>query len=51
MRREKLQQIEASNEMNRAVIRGMQATNAASSARLAQSLESVGEALLKLAKK
>lgn len=46
-----LQQIEASNEMNRAAIREMQATNAASSARLAQSLEAVGEALLKLAKK
>ena len=43
--------IEASNEMNRAAIREMQASNAASSARLAQSLESVGEALMKLAKK
>ena len=46
-----LQQIESSNEMNRAAIREMQASNAASSARLAQSLESVGEALMKLAKK
>jgi hypothetical protein len=45
-----LQQIESSNEMNRAAIREMQAGNAASSARLAQSLESVGEALTKLAK-
>ena len=39
-----LQQIESSNEMNRAAIREMQAINSASSARLAQSLESVGEA-------
>ena len=46
-----LQQIEASNEMNRAAIREMQASKAASSARLVQSLESVGESLMKLAEK
>lgn len=46
-----LQQIELSNEMNRAAIREMQASNTANSARLAQSLDTMGEALLKLAKK
>jgi hypothetical protein len=46
-----LRQIEASNEMNRAAIHEMQASNAASSARLAQSLDSIGETLLKFGKK